>query len=152
MALGSAYQHHRRPRHELKTQRGLREKRGLVYTVDATTSLMTDTGLTTIYFGCDPADTSRCLRLIERELSQMADTVVSPRQLEAAKRQYLGQLPCRATTRSRPPSTWPAPRSITAMHHCPGETAARISAITADKLREAAAIVASAMQRRLTIA
>lgn len=130
----------------------LREKRGLVYTVDATTSLMTDTGLTTIYFGCDPADTSRCLRLIERELSQMADTVVSPRQLEAAKRQYLGQLALSGDNKEQTALNMARATLYYGHASLPGETAARISAITADKLREAAAIVASAMQRRLTIA
>lgn len=70
----------------------LREKRGLVYTIDASTSLMTDCGLFTIYFGCDPFDTSRCVRLVTETMDRLASERLSDRRLDAAKRQYLGQL------------------------------------------------------------
>lgn len=70
----------------------LRERRGLVYTVDAALSQFTDTGLFTIYFGCDPADTDRCRRLACDIMRSLADTPLSPRRIEAAKRQYLGQM------------------------------------------------------------
>lgn len=129
----------------------LREKRGLVYTVDATTSLMTDTGLTTIYFGCDPDDTNRCLKLIARELSRLADTALSPRQLDAAKRQYLGQLALSGDNKEQTALNMARATLYYGRTALPGETAERISAVTACQLREAAAIIASAMNRRLTI-
>lgn len=75
----------------------LRERRGLVYTIDASTSLMTDCGLFSIYFGCDPADTDRCVRLVRDTIATLADHPVTSRQLDRAKRQYLGQLTVSST-------------------------------------------------------
>ena len=70
----------------------LRERRGLVYTVESTLTAYTDTGVWSIYFGCDPNDVRRCLRLVRNELSRLVDHVVTPRTLAAAKRQMKGQL------------------------------------------------------------
>ena len=70
----------------------LRERHGLVYTIDASTSLMSDNGLLTIYFGCDPDDVKRCIRLIDRVIMPLVETPVSQRKLDAAKRQFIGQL------------------------------------------------------------
>lgn len=70
----------------------LRERAGLVYTVEANTTAYTDTGLWTIYFGCDHADVRRCLRLVHRELQRLVDAPLTPRTLAAAQRQLCGQL------------------------------------------------------------
>lgn len=70
----------------------LRERRGLVYTVEASTTMFSDCGLFYVYFGCDPADRDRCLELVFRELHRMASEPLTPRALAAARKQYLGQL------------------------------------------------------------
>lgn len=70
----------------------LRERRGLVYSVDASTQIFTDCGLLTLYFGCDPADLKRCLRLTLNTLAQLATSPLTQRQLDAARRQFTGQL------------------------------------------------------------
>lgn len=70
----------------------LRERRGLVYTVEASTTMFSDCGLFNVYFGCDPADRDRCLELVFRELHRMASEPLTPRALAAARKQYLGQL------------------------------------------------------------
>lgn len=70
----------------------LRERRGLVYSIDASTSLMTDTGLFTIYFGCDSEDTNKCIRLTRDVIARLADTPLTQRRLDEAARQYIGQL------------------------------------------------------------
>ena len=70
----------------------LRERRGLVYTIDASTSLLTDTGLFTIYFGCDHSDASKCRRLVTTTIDRIAQGGFDDRRLAAAKRQYAGQL------------------------------------------------------------
>ncbi|MDE5980270.1 MAG: insulinase family protein [Muribaculaceae bacterium] len=70
----------------------LRERRGLVYTVEASTTMFSDCGLFNIYFGCDPADRDRCLELVGKELRQMADNPLTAARLAAAKKQYLGQM------------------------------------------------------------
>lgn len=70
----------------------LREKRGLVYTVESSIAAYTDTGVWTTYFGCDAHDVRRCLRLVGSELRRLTDAPPTARQLAAAKRQLCGQL------------------------------------------------------------
>ena len=70
----------------------LRERNGLVYTVDSSMVSYSDTGLWAVYFGCDPQDIHRCLRLVRRELDRLMERPLSPAQLRAAKRQLQGQL------------------------------------------------------------
>ena len=70
----------------------LRERRGLVYTVESMMASYSDTGLWSVYFGCDHHDVSRCLRLVRTELDHIMLRPLSPRQLSAAKRQLKGQI------------------------------------------------------------
>ncbi|MBR4898223.1 MAG: insulinase family protein [Prevotella sp.] len=70
----------------------LRERRGLVYTVESTMVSYSDTGLWCVYFGCDQADVRRCLRLVRSELDRLVRRPLSDTQLRAAKRQIEGQL------------------------------------------------------------
>lgn len=70
----------------------LRERRGLVYTVESSMVAYSDTGIWTTYFGCDPADISRCRRLVRHELDRLMEHPLTDSQLNAAKRQLQGQL------------------------------------------------------------
>ena len=70
----------------------LRERRGLVYTVESSMVNYSDTGAWSIYFGCDHHHVSRCLRLVKGQLSAMAEKPLSTSQLTAAKRQLKGQI------------------------------------------------------------
>ena len=70
----------------------LRERHGLVYTVESAMVSYSDTGCWSVYFGCDHHDVKRCLRLVHRELDRMTQHPLSGRQLDAAKRQLKGQL------------------------------------------------------------
>ena len=70
----------------------LRERTGLVYTVESNINAYTDTGVWSVYFGCDHADVRRCLRLVHRELHRLIDAPLTSRTLAAAKRQLKGQL------------------------------------------------------------
>lgn len=70
----------------------LREKAGLVYSVDSYVYTYTDTGLWCTYFGCDAHDVARCRRLLVKELRRFTDDLLTPAQLAAAKRQLKGQL------------------------------------------------------------
>ena len=79
----------------------LRERNALVYTVDSSMVSYSDTGLWSIYFGCDPDDTKRCLRLVRRELDRLMDKPLSESQLRAAKRQLQGQLAIAAENREQ---------------------------------------------------
>lgn len=69
----------------------LRERRGLVYTVESTLSLYSDAGLFSIYFGCNPEDLTKCHKIINLEIQRLTGTPLSHRNLEMAKKQYLGQ-------------------------------------------------------------
>lgn len=75
----------------------LRERRGLVYTVDASASLLSDAGLFTIYYGCDTGDVDRCRRIIEGIIEKQASECMTQRHLEEARRQYIGQLTLAST-------------------------------------------------------
>ena len=70
----------------------LREKNGLVYTVESSMVSYSDTGCWSVYFGCDHHDVKRCLRLVHRELDKVMQSPLSDRQLSAAKRQLKGQI------------------------------------------------------------
>ncbi len=70
----------------------LRERRGLVYTVESSNVSYTDTGVWNVYFGCDPHDVNRCLRIVHRELCRLADKPLTERALASAKRQLKGQM------------------------------------------------------------
>lgn len=70
----------------------LRERHGLVYTVESSYTGYTDCGVWSIYFGCDQRDVARCTRLAQREMDSLMQHPLSERQLVAAKRQLRGQL------------------------------------------------------------
>jgi len=70
----------------------LRERNGLVYTVESSMVSYSDTGCWSVYFGCDHHDVKRCLRLVHNELDRLMQHPMSERQLTAAKRQLKGQL------------------------------------------------------------
>ena len=70
----------------------LRERNGLVYTVDSSMVSYGDTGLWCTYFGCDPEDVKRCLRLIRHELDKLMKKPLSATQLRMAKQQIKGQI------------------------------------------------------------
>lgn len=70
----------------------LRERHGLVYTVESSMVSYSDTGLWCVYFGCDPKDVAKCRRLVARELGRLAVKPLSAAALAAAKRQIKGQI------------------------------------------------------------
>ena len=75
-----------------KLNLALREHNGLVYTVESTMVAYGDTGIWSIYFGCDEHDVKRCLRLVRKELDKFMQKPLSESQLKAAKKQIKGQV------------------------------------------------------------
>lgn len=75
-----------------KLNLALREHNGLVYTVESTMVAYGDTGVWSIYFGCDEHDVKRCLRLVRKELDKFMQKPLSDAQLKAAKKQIKGQV------------------------------------------------------------
>ncbi len=70
----------------------LREKHGLVYNVESSFQPFTDTGLWTVYFGCDEENASRCEQLVMSELQKLRDQRFSENVLKKYKLQLMGQM------------------------------------------------------------
>ena len=75
-----------------KLNLALREHNGLVYTVESTMVAYGDTGIWSIYFGCDEHGVKRGLRLVRKELDKFMQKPLSEAQLKAAKKQIKGQV------------------------------------------------------------
>lgn len=129
----------------------LREKRGLVYSIEASTALLTDAGTFTVYYGCDAADSARCRRIVADTLDRLASTPFTPRRLDAAKRQYLGQILVAGANQEN--VILAAARATLHLGRAyePEETASRIGAVTAESLREAAERIAPEITSTLTL-
>lgn len=70
----------------------LREQKGLVYNVESNLTNYTDTGVFSIYFGCDSRDVNRCIELTHGELRRLCEAPLTTLQLAAAKKQLMGQV------------------------------------------------------------
>ena len=70
----------------------IRERRGLAYTVEANYSPFTDSGLFTVYIGCDKDEVERCIDLTYKELQKLCTQKLGTIQLHTAQKQFIGQL------------------------------------------------------------
>jgi len=70
----------------------LREKHGLVYTVESSLTSYSDTGVLNIYFGCDHDSVNKCIRLVYKELKRLREEKLSTSQFATAIKQLKGQL------------------------------------------------------------
>ena len=70
----------------------LRERRGLVYTVESSMVSYSLTGIWSIYFGCDADDLDECMRLVRAELDHFIDIPLTDNELSVAKQQIKGQI------------------------------------------------------------
>ena len=70
----------------------IREKYGLAYNIEASYTPYSDTGIFTIYFGCDAGDLDKCLRLCRKEMAALGEELLGYNQLRKAKNQMIGQI------------------------------------------------------------
>jgi predicted Zn-dependent peptidase len=70
----------------------IREKHGLVYNVESNYQPFTDTGMWSIYFGCDTENAARCEQLVLAELQKLRDQPLSENALKKYKLQLIGQM------------------------------------------------------------
>ncbi|MCS6968191.1 MAG: pitrilysin family protein [Cytophagales bacterium] len=70
----------------------LREKHGLVYSIESNYSAYTDVGAFTIYFATDAAALDKCRHLVMKELEKLHRQPLGTLQLHRAKQQLKGQL------------------------------------------------------------
>lgn len=70
----------------------LREKYGLVYTVEGSYNPYMTTGFAGIYFGTEKTKWEQCCELVRKTLKEYAQVQMSSLQLDRAKKQLIGQL------------------------------------------------------------
>lgn len=70
----------------------LREKHGLVYNVESNYQPFTDTGMWSVYFGCDTENATRCEQLVFAELQKLREQTLSENALKKYKLQLMGQM------------------------------------------------------------
>ena len=70
----------------------VREKYGLVYTIDASYTAYIDTGLFNIYFGTEKKQLKRTTDLVLKELKKLREKTLTTNQLHNTKEQLMGQL------------------------------------------------------------
>ncbi len=71
---------------------GIRERRGLAYSVYSTLMSFLDTGLSLIYAGTDPEKVEKVLELIVKEVHRLQANGISKRELDFFKTQVRGQI------------------------------------------------------------
>lgn len=129
----------------------LREKRGLVYTVEASTSFYTKAGSFIIYYGCDKDDLDLCRHLVTDSLKRISENKISIKELESAKTQYIGQLTISLENREN--GIMAAARSLLCRDRIltGDELRNKILAITPDTLIETAHYISPANSSTLLI-
>ncbi len=70
----------------------IRERLGLAYSVEANYSPFSDSGLFTVYAGCDNDHWEKCIELIHKELYKLQREKLGTMQLHYAKKQFIGQM------------------------------------------------------------
>jgi predicted Zn-dependent peptidase len=75
-----------------KLNLAVREKHGLVYSIDAQYVSYADTGMFAIYFGTEPKQGKKCLALVRKELDKLSDKRIGEKEFSSAKEQIKGQL------------------------------------------------------------
>ena len=70
----------------------LRERNGYSYNVESNYTPYSDTGIFSIYIGCDEKHRAKCMDLTHMELKKLMDNPLGTSQLQKAKQQVMGQL------------------------------------------------------------
>lgn len=134
-----------------RLNRELREKRGLVYAVDSSVSLLSDTGLWALYFACDPSHIEKCRKLVYREIDALCQSKLSTQSFEKVKRQYCGQLISTSDhIESRAISLGKSVLYFNAVHDI-STTAERIMEVNAEEMRQAAEMISPDKLSSLTL-
>lgn len=119
----------------------LRERRGYVYTVESASTLYTDSGLWSVYFGCDEQQLAVCHRLIGRCIERLAAEGLTERQLSLAKRQYVGQLQVAAENMENRALALGKAMLYYGRPTTPADTERRILGIGGEQLRQVAELL-----------
>jgi len=129
----------------------IRERRGLVYTIESNAVMLSDCGTFTVYFGSDPSTTTKCCRLIRREIDRLAQNTLSERTFNRMRDQYCGQLDVLSDNRENCAMSLGRSLLLNGEIHTLRHTAEHIRMVTPDLLRDVAQTVASQQLSRLTL-
>ena len=116
----------------------LREKHALTYNVEAGYVPYCDSGLYSIYLGCDKDKLDRSVELVQAELRKLRDTKLTPVQLARAKKQFIGQLAISSENTENLMLGIAKSLLVYNAFDSTAEIAAKIGTITAEDLLEAA--------------
>ena len=117
----------------------LRERRGYVYSVESTLTLLSNCGWISIYLGCDPDDVRSSMRVIDRITNRLSNELLPERRLDAYKRQYCGQLVVAADSAEFLAMNAGRGLLYRGRVATPDETIAHIQAVTPEDIAQAAA-------------
>jgi predicted Zn-dependent peptidase len=116
----------------------LREKRGLVYTVESGLNFYSDCGVFTVYLGCGHEDREKCFELVCREFKKLRENKLTGTQFAAAVKQLKGQLGVAADQHEN--FALGIGKRFLRFNHCSSleETYRKIDLITAEQLLDTA--------------
>lgn len=134
-----------------RLNRELRERRGLVYTVDSSVSLLSDTGMEYIYFGADKMAAERCIKIIGKELARLAETEIRPAAFDKIKKQYCGQLLVNSDNLEASAMSMGKSVLFYGSVHDAAATAENVCRVTAGEFQEVARMIAENSDHRLTL-
>lgn len=69
----------------------MREKRGLVYTVETSLICYAQATVFNVYFGCEEEHVAECKDIVRKTIEKLANEPLTDRGIAAARRQFLGQ-------------------------------------------------------------
>lgn len=129
----------------------IRERRGLVYSIESNVVMLSDCGTFTVYFGSDPGTVNRCTRLVRESIDRLAQDTLSPRAFAKARDQFCGQLSVLSDNREN--CAMSLGRSLLMYGEVRGleHNIERIRDVSAEQLRCAAELVASQTLSRLIL-
>lgn len=127
-----------------RLNRELRDKRGLVYTVDSNVALLSDCGIMQIYAGSDIDKADKCITLIRREIERLASDTLSRPTFDAIVNQYCGQLLVGSDNREN--MAMSMAKSLIYFNEILDmrQTTERLRAVTPEDIRQIAEMLASA--------
>ncbi|MFV0471916.1 MAG: M16 family metallopeptidase [Paludibacteraceae bacterium] len=116
----------------------LREKHGLVYSVESIYQPFSDTGWWTVYFGTDPDNSQKCENLIKEELKKLCENKISDKKLKQYKIQLSGQMAI--SSENKESTALALGKSIMryGRYSSPDEVRERINNISAEQLQSVA--------------
>ena len=116
----------------------LRERRGLVYTIESQYTPLSDTGYWNIYLACDPQNKDLCIDLCMKELNNIRNTRLTDSQFQRTLKQLEGQMAISAENQENNALTMA--KQMLYHHHAPTwqETFSNIQNITPAQLQDVA--------------